>query len=299
MQPLSPDVSTPGPVASFDPDIPDPTPADPDPWAEQGWEAPRRRGRATRAHRASLRQLLGVEGGESPELRAVARLARPTALAREHTLPVLEPLMPLLPDGRLRRGSTMVVGGEYGVRSLTHALVAGPVASGSWVAMVGLPDPGLLAASEVGLDLARVVVVDRPPPSLWGQVVTALADAFDLVVVAPDRLLSAGDERRVSARIRDRGTVVVQATRAASRPAGFTSPDINLDVVAATWSGIDRDGHGYLSERRVTVESSGRREAGRARRTELFLPGPDGRLATVEAPVAREEDDVVPFRRVG
>ncbi len=187
----------------------------------------------------------------------------------------------------------MAVGGEYGVRSLTHALVAGPVGAGSWVALVGLPSPGLLAASEVGLDLARVVVVDRPPPALWAQVVSALADAFDLVVVAPDRVLGAGEERRVSARIRERGTVLVQTTRA-GRPAGFASPDLTLDVVDATWSGLDIDGHGYLSERRVMVESSGRREAGRPRRAELFLPGPDGRLAAVE-----ESGTVIPFRRVG
>ncbi|MCP5025104.1 MAG: hypothetical protein GY929_02360 [Actinomycetia bacterium] len=295
-------MQSPGPVVSFDPDLPDPDPADPDPWAEPGWGAPRRRGRGTRVPRASLRQLLGIEGGESPELGAVARLARPTALAREHTLPVLDPLAPLLPDGRLRRGSTVAVGGGYAVRSLTHALVAGPVAAGSWVALVGLPNPGLLAASEVGLDLTRVVVVDRPPSGLWAQVVSALADAFDLVVVAPDRVLGAGEERQLSARIRERGTVLVQTTRA-GRPAGFTSPDLALDVIDATWSGLDIDGHGYLRERRVMIESSGRREAGCSRRAELFLPGPHGRLAAVDpagtVPAGEGENTVAPFRRVG
>ena len=67
-------------------------------------------------------------------LHEVAARARPVALAREHVLPVLEPLQTLLPDG-LRRGSTVAVGDST---SLALALLAGPSGQGSWAAAVGV-----------------------------------------------------------------------------------------------------------------------------------------------------------------
>src|SRR5207302_7365787 len=86
----------------------------------------------------------------APELK---NLARPVSLARERTLPVLPALAELLPEGGLRRGSTVTVLGD--ATSLALALLAGPSQAGSWCAAVGLPSLGLVAAAEVGIVLER------------------------------------------------------------------------------------------------------------------------------------------------
>src|SRR4051794_37218512 len=148
--------------------------------------------------------------GAVSRLDEVAAKARPVALAREHVLPVLPPLEPLLPDG-LRRGSTVAVGGST---SLALALVAGPSAAGSWTATAGVSGLGLTAAAEIGVALARLVVVADPLSSgqgaqAWATVVATLVEAFDLVLARVDRRVRDADARRLAARARDAGSVLV------------------------------------------------------------------------------------------
>src|SRR5690606_24891592 len=107
------------------------------------------------------------------ELRPVADRARPVTLARERTRPLLEPLLPLLPDAGLARGTSMAVTGT-GATTLALGLAAGPSRAGSWVAVVGLAELGLAAAAEAGVDLRRLALVDGPPPGQWAGVVAAL-----------------------------------------------------------------------------------------------------------------------------
>ena len=129
-------------------------------------------------------------------LHEAAARARPVALAREHVLPVLEPLQPLLPEG-LRRGSTVAVGDST---SLALALLAGPSGNGSWAAAVGVSNLGLAAAAELGVALDRLVVVADPPSESWATVVATLVDALDVVLLRARRRVSGGDARRLIAR---------------------------------------------------------------------------------------------------
>jgi len=215
-----------------------------------------------------------------------AERARPLALAREQVLPVLDPLAPLLPGGALRRSATVAVGGEAGC-SLALALVAGPSQAGSWVAVVGLPALGLLAAAGLGVALERLVLVAEPPPEAWATVMAALVGAVDVVVAGPPPRVGAGDARRLAARVRERGTVVVTLPDAGadSRTHGpGLEVDLRLTAGASRWVGLGW-GHGHLQARRVSVEAVGRREAARPRRVELWLPGPHGEVASAEAEV--------------
>src|SRR4029450_2653187 len=91
-------------------------------------------------------------------------------LADERLLPVLPALQPLLPHPGLRRGAA----GAF-TRSAARALalVAGASAAGSWVAAVGLPDLGIVAAAETGVVLERLGLVPAPGPPAWPTGVAA------------------------------------------------------------------------------------------------------------------------------
>lgn len=202
-------------------------------------------------------------------------------LAREQTLPVLPALAGLLPDGALPRGAVVSVGGAAAT-TLALSLAAGPSAAGSWVAGVGLPALGLAAAAEVGMALERLVLVSEPPRASWGSVMAALVDGFDVILLGPVRRVRAAEARRLTARSRERGSVLVMLE---AGPEGALEPDLRLRSGSVRWEGLGR-GHGHLRARRVTVEVSGRRRAARPRRLTLWLPGPDGVIAVMDHPIA-------------
>ena len=218
-------------------------------------------------------------------IEALAERVRPTDLARDRRLPVLPALDALLPASGLRRGTTAAVDarpGVTGATSLALALAAGASRAGSWVAAVGVGSLGLVAAAELGVSFERLVVVADPGRERagWASVVAALVDGFDVVLVAADCRLRAAETRRLVARAREREAVLVAV---GGELPGERSP-LRLTVTSSRWQGLG-DGWGHLRGRRVSVEGGGRGEASRARRAELWLPGPDGTVSAVE-PVA-------------
>ncbi|WP_208028415.1 hypothetical protein [Rhabdothermincola sediminis] len=214
-------------------------------------------------------------------LASLADRVRPVVLAREQTLPVLPALAGLLPDGALPRGTVVSVGGEAAT-TLALSLAAGPSAAGSWVAGVGLPALGLAAAAETGMALERLVLVAEPPRASWGSVMAALVDGFDVILLGTARRVRAAEARRLIARSRERGSVLVIL---GTGPEGALETDLRLRSGSVRWEGLGR-GHGHLRARRVTVEASGRRRAARPRRLTLWLPGPDGAIAVMDHPIA-------------
>ena len=224
---------------------------------------------------------------------------RPAVLRREQQLPVGPALAGLLPSGGLRRGSTVAVSGESGVggaTSLALALVAEASRAGSWVAAVGLPSLGLVAADELGVALERLVLVAAPDRAAWGGVAAALVDGFDCLVLDAGRGVRPNDARRLVARARERGAVLVQLGGGWPERA-----DVVLHITLARWEGIEA-GHGHLQARKVRVVGGGRGEAARPRRVDLWLPGPGGEVE-VAAPVpvpepAPTESTVRPLRAV-
>ena len=231
-------------------------------------------------------------------LARAAERARPVALARTRTLPVPGPLTGLLAEGGLRRGSTVALEGGPGATALGLALGAAASAAGSWLGFVGLPSLGLEAAAELGVVLERVVVVDPPPPgpgdgsrarSRWPTVVATLLEAVDLVYVAVPGRVAGGDARRLVARARERGSVLVRLPAHDGRgghgpPAWPVPADVRLTVAGAEWVGPAEGGAGRLEARRVEVVAGGRGAASRERRAILWLPGPEGTVAAAAAP---------------
>ena len=226
----------------------------------------------------------------------LAERVRPTDLARDRRLPVLAAFDGLLPASGLRRGTTAAIDarpGVAGATSLALALAAGASRSGSWVAAVGLGSLGLVAAAELGVAFERLALVADPGRERdgWASVVAALVDGFDVVLVAADARLRAADARRLVARVRERGAVLVAV---GGELPGERSP-LRFTVTSSWWEGLG-EGWGHLQGRRVSVEAAGRGESSRPRRADLWLPGPHGEVATVE-PVA----EPIPLRprRVG
>jgi hypothetical protein len=231
----------------------------------------------------------GGAGGAGGAVAAVSRVPAvevgPTELARDRSLPVLPALEALLPGAGLRRGTTVAVGsapGVAGATSLALALAAGASQAGSWVAGVGLGSLGLVATAELGVALERLVLVADPGRDRegWATVVGALVDGFDVVLVSSLGRLRPPDARRLVARVRERGAVLVAV--GGDLP-GERSP-LRLTVTAARWEGLG-EGWGHLEGRRVTVEAGGRGDATRLRRAELWLPAEGGGVTGIE-PVA-------------
>ena len=210
----------------------------------------------------------------------LAEQVRPVTFAHEQLLDVLEPLRGILPGGGLRRGSSVALDGPAAT-SLALALAAAPSAAGSWVATVGMPSLGLVAAAELGVSLARLALVADPGPQAWGSVVAALIDAFDVVLVRADGRVRTGDSRRLLARARERGAVVLRTGHGWQEGA-----EVRLTVAAGRWEGLG-EGHGHLRARQVEVVVGGRRAAGREQRIRLWLPSADGTVELVQAAPTR------------
>lgn len=233
-------------------------------------------------------------------LRLLGERVAPLAAAHERTLPVLDPLQDLLPGGALQRGWMIATGGD-GATSLALAVAAGPSAAGSWVAVVGEEGLGLAAAAEAGLALERLLVVNARDARTAAEATAALVGSVDVVLVGSGIRFGAADRRRLVARLRERGSVLIHCGTGAPHGA-----DVSLQVVSSRWCGLG-DGWGLLRSRRVSVRAQGRGAAARERTVDLLLPGPDGSPAllqpSVEDPPVRlppsTEDPPVRLRHAG
>ena len=88
-----------------------------------------------------------------------------------------------------------------GATSLALNLASASSLAGSWVVVVGLPELGLAAAAEAGIDLRRLALVAAPEPGRWAAVVAALVGGVDLIVVDGRAPLGQGEGRRLASRV--------------------------------------------------------------------------------------------------
>lgn len=192
---------------------------------------------------------------------------RDVALSGPDVLPVLPALRELLPGG-LQRGSVVAAGDSSSLLCL--ALAAGASVAGAWCAIAGLPDLGVAAAADAGLDPGRLLLVADPGEG-WPQVVASLLDGCELVLLRSPARPSAQVRRRLEAVLRRHGGVLVVA-------GDWDGAQGRLTVTHQEWTGIGA-GHGRLRSRLVRVVAAGRGAAGRPRARWLWLPGPDGAVA--------------------
>ncbi|MFZ4585249.1 MAG: hypothetical protein ACOYNI_08480 [Acidimicrobiia bacterium] len=186
-------------------------------------------------------------------LAAVGNRVRPVVRARDRALAVAGPLGSVLAQG-VARGSVVTVEGAMGAGATTLALqlAAAATDAGEWAAAVE-PDHtlGALAAREAGVALERFVVVRNVDGARVAAVTAALLDGVTCVVARAPNGWRIGDARRLVARARERGAVLVV------QGAWPESATVRLRAEGGAWPGLDA-GHGLLAARRVRVRADGR-----------------------------------------
>lgn len=247
-----------------------------------------------RLDRTALRSIGGDPAG-APRMRAVPagpertadpdRTAPTSALATEPALepladgtrlPVPAPLAGLFPRTGLRAGSAVAVDGAA-TTSLLLSLAVAAAGQDAWCAIAGMPDLGLRAAIDAGLDPARLALAPAPGEQA-PQVLSALADGVGVLVLGPDLALAPALWRSLLGRARAADTLVL-----AARPPGRA--DLALTATTLGWQGLGA-GTGRLRRRRLAVTSAGRGLAGE-HRVEVLLPEVGGMIGV--APPARRE----------
>ncbi len=192
-------------------------------------------------------------------------------------LPVAPALATILPDG-LRRGSTASVTGSV---ALLLALLGAASAEGAWCALVGFPRISAEAATEYGIELSRLAIIEQPG-SGWTSAVGALLDALDVVAARPPAGrtgLPPGDVRRLAARARSRDAVLIAYLTGTDE---WPGAEVRLSARDGHWAGIGA-GIGRLRARQVAVTAEGRGQATRPRSATLWLPAAGGGVGTVPA----------------
>jgi hypothetical protein len=197
---------------------------------------------------------------ERGALERIARDACPATLAGDRRLIVADPLGGLLPDGGLRRGSVITLSGVSGTTSVLLPLLAAATATGEWTAVVEPGDTlGGAAVAEAGVAMERCAIVRRVRADRWAVVVAALLEGVTLVAASVPPGVRLGDARRLAARARERGAVLVAmdsvpGVRSVAWPAEAA---LRLHVHPGPWRGLT-SGHGLLSERDLQVRVEGR-----------------------------------------
>jgi hypothetical protein len=212
---------------------------------------------------ADLRRKLDAAGGAAG-VRSAGRFVRADSRTADAVLVVPAPLADVLPAGGVPHGYVVSVAssalGGSGATSLLLALMSAQPEA--WIAVVGMPDFGALAAAEMGVDLSRLGLIPDPGPDLL-QVISALADGVDVIAaVSPmegavgravirSMGLPPARQRVLTGRLRQGGAVLLVAGR-------WPGADLVFTVREVRWSGIGQ-GYGRLRDRELDVRVAGRR----------------------------------------
>jgi len=203
-------------------------------------------------------------------------------------LPAPPELARALPDRGLRAGSVYALGRSG---ALLTALLAASSVAGGWCAVVGIPEFGVEAARDAGVDLERIAFVPHPGDR-WLSVVGALAEAIGVVAVRPRGRVGDAEAARLGARLRERHAVLLVQ-------GAWPLAEARLEVESREWTGLGT-GHGLLERCTAGVRITSRR-GGASRRARMVLAGPTepgrvwaGRDAqlTGDAQLARDAADV-------
>ena len=175
------------------------------------------------------------------------------SLENAHTdypvFPVAPGVESLFPHGGLRRGVVYDIDSSS---SLLWALIAEATSSGTWCALVGMPDVGLAAAEGMGVNLDRVVLVPHPGEQ-WLSVLSALIDVVGIVALGPSKAPSDRVLSTVLGRLREREATILSRS-------GWPRTEASISVSAHHWQGLG-EGRGVLHEHHISVVARSRQSS--------------------------------------
>ncbi|MDN5805609.1 MAG: DNA recombination/repair protein RecA [Brevibacterium sp.] len=183
--------------------------------------------------------------------------------------PVDPVLSPMFRRGGLPRGEIVTLTGGQSL-SCALATIAAATQEQKWCAGIGLGEPAVSSIADLGVDLDHFVNLVTPAED-WLRVASILIESFDVLVVDPGFLPSAGERARLLAKVRERKVSFISLT---SMP-GSTE---QIEITDTQWSGTEH-GHGRLRSCLVQARS----QTGVHR---FLLPGPAGTPAEVPAPTS-------------
>ncbi len=177
-------------------------------------------------------------------------------------IPVPGGLGEALPEGGLPRGGVVACTGRS---TPLLGLLAAVTAAGEWVAVIGQPQLGLLAFTEMNGDLTRLAHI----PDLKGEdpltIAAVLLDGVDVVVLDVAGDAPPSRMRAVLARLRSHDGVLV-----VTGP-GWARPDLEIRCELAEYDGLGR-GRGRLRTMTFDIQVTGRTTR-RPRTTRVQLAG--------------------------
>lgn len=176
----------------------------------------------------------------------LGELVRPVSLAADRVVAMPEPWGLMLPGGGLRRGSVMSIEGARGagVTSVALRLAAAVTGIGEWAAFCTDDLLAAPAVHEAEVAPSRLVVVRAVPSRRRAEVLAALVEGVSLAVVGPAHRPGAAEARKLAARARERGTILVSQGPWPARA------DLRLRVEGSAW----RCSSGRLEERELALE---------------------------------------------
>jgi len=189
---------------------------------------------------------------------SIAAPAQPVDEPLPQALPVASAVAQLIPGQSIAPGTVLNV---IGSKMLEFQLLSAASQAGFWVAIVGDPNLGLVAVAEAGLALERVALVQDPGLQA-AAVIAALLEAM-CVVVGPEVVLRDSEKRRLAARARERGTVIVSAIP-------WPGAHLVLRVAGKQWFGAQQ-GEQFLTHCLLAIERTGRGSAARPQQFEVDL----------------------------
>lgn len=163
--------------------------------------------------------------------------------------PVLRPVLP----GGLKPGVYSVTG----VTSVAFGLLVD-----GWCGAVGMPELGVEAAHEWGVDLGRLVLV--PQAGAWLETVAALIEGLDVVLAPAPAQIAPAAAQRLAARLRSRSATLVVV-------GDWPRPQAAIRSRTLAWYGLGK-GHGHIAGQRIEVSVS----AGHVQRRVTVVRGSDG-----------------------
>src|SRR5919198_186950 len=108
------------------------------------------------------------------------------------------------------------------------------------------------------------------PGRRWADTVAAMVDAVDVVMVRPRAGASPSMLRRLAARARERGAVLIPLSP-------WPEAELRLELVRSIWQGLEQ-GYGRLQARQALGSVAGRGAAAGGRRGWLWLPDDQGQV---------------------